>query len=128
MTTARPSLIWLLALMLIVVPPSGAVCWPLPNGWHIHISWADAAGRPTPGLVVFLHTGPEPVVDPHRSGISALAAPDIVNATDLRPLAAEALWLMLLLTLTWLCLPALVPLRQPQPVPLEHPPTLLPAA
>ena len=117
-----------LAVMLVVVPPGGAVCWPLPNGWHLHISWTDAAGRASPSLVVFSHRGAEPIVDPHRSGISPLVAPDVVNASDLRPLGAGALWLMLLLPLVWLCLPDFTLLRQPQPSPLKHPPTLPMAA
>ena len=115
----------LLLLMLVVVPPGGAVCWPLPGGWHVHIGWSDAAGRPTAGLVVFSHRGPNAVVNPHRAGFSALVAPDTVNLSDLQPAAAEVLWLIPLLTLAWLCLPAVTRRRQPEPSPLEQPPKLL---
>jgi hypothetical protein len=117
-------LIGLLALMLIVVPPGGAVCWPLLNGWHIHIGWTDAAGRPSAGLVVYSHLGPGRVVNPHPTSLSALVAPDTVNLSDLRPLPAGALWLLPLLTLAWLCLAEYTRRRQPEPAPLEHPPKL----
>ena len=113
--------------MLVLVPPGGAVCWPLPNGWHIHIGWSDIAGRPTAGLVVYVHHEPARVADPHGSGFSALVAPDIVNLSDLRPLAVGALGLFPLLTLAWLCLPRFTQPRQPQPAPLEHPPQFLAA-
>lgn len=119
--------VWLLASMLVLVPPGGAVCWPLPNGWHIHIGWSDATGRPTGGLVVYAHQGPGRWADPHRAGFSALVAPDTVNLSDLRPLAAGALWLLPLLTLCWLCLPQYTLRRQPEPMPLEHPPKFLAA-
>ena len=91
--------------MLVVVPPGGAVCWPLPNGWHIHIGWSDAAGRSTVGLVVYTHDGPGRVANPHPAGFSALVAPDTFNLSDLRPLATDGLWLLPLLTLCWLRLP-----------------------
>ena len=108
--------------MLLVVPPGGAVCWPMPNGWHIHIGWSDAAGRPTMGLVVYAHRGPGQVFDPHHPGFSAVVAPDIVNLSDLRPLAADALWMLPLLTLCWLSLWQDTLRRQPVPLPLEEPP------
>ncbi len=114
--------------MLVVVPPGGAVCWPLPNGWHIHIGWSDAAGRPTAGLVVYTHQGPgRNIANPHPGGFSALVSPDIVNLSDLRPLAADALWLLPLLTLCWLCLSQDTRRRHPELAPMEHPPTLLAA-
>ncbi len=109
--------------MLVIVPPGGAVCWPLPGGWHLHVGWSDAAGRPTLGLVVYTHAGPGRVVDPHRAGFSPLVAPDSVNLSDLRPLTNGALWLLPLLTLAWLCLSGYSLRRQPEPSPLEHPPT-----
>ena len=117
----------LLSAALALVPPSGAVCWPLPDGWHLHIGWSDAAGRPTLGLVVYAHRGPGQVLDPHRSGFSALVAPDAINLSDLRPLAAGALWLLPLLTLCWLCLGQDPQRRQPEPMPLKRPPKLLAA-
>lgn len=118
------ALVGLMMLMLVVVPPGGAVCWPLLDGWHIHIGWSDAIGRPTTGLVVYSHRGPEKIINLHRTGFSPLVAPDVVNLSDLRPLAAGALWLMPLLTLAWLCLPDFTRQRQPQPSPLEQPPNL----
>jgi hypothetical protein len=121
-TAASYATVWLLAAMLVVVPPGGAVCWPMPNGWHIHIGWSDAAGRPTPGLVVYAHRATTRVSDPHHPGFSALVAPDIVNLSDLRPLATDALWLLPLLTLCWLCLWQDAPRRLPGLMPLEHPP------
>jgi hypothetical protein len=120
-------LVWLLSAALVLVPPSGAVCWPLPNGWHLHIGWSDAAGRPTLGLVVYAHRGPGRVVDPHRSGFSALVAPDAVNLSDLIPPALAALWLLPVLTLCWLCLLQDSRRRQPEPTPLRRPPKLLAA-
>ena len=121
---ASIAVVWLLAAMLVLVPPGGAVCWPLLDGWHIHIGWSDATGRPTPGLVVYAHRGPGRVSNPHRTGFSALVAPDTVNLSDLRPLAAGALWLLPLLTLCWLCLWQDTLRRQPEPMPLKHPPRL----
>lgn len=118
------AVLWLLASMLVVVPPGGAVCWPLPNGWHLHMGWSDAAGRPTAGLVVYVHQGNDHVADLHPAGFWALAAPDIVNLSDLRPLAAEALWLLPWLTLCWLCRSQPGRRRQPELMPLEHPPTI----
>ena len=116
------AVVWLAASMLVVVPAGGAVCWPLPNGWHIHIGWSDAAGRPAGGLVVYTHQGPGRWVDPNRSGFSALVAPDTVNLSDLRPLVDGALWLLPLLTLCWLCLSQNTLRRQLALMPLEHPP------
>jgi len=113
--------------MLVVVPPGGAVCWPLPNGWHIHIGWSDAAGRSTVGLAVYMHRGPGRVANPHPAGFSALVSPDTFNLSDLRPLAAEALWLLPVLTLCWLCLAPNTLRRRPALIPLEHPPQLLAA-
>ena len=117
-------LVGLLAIMLVMVPPGGAVCWPLLDGWHLHIGWSDAAGRPTAGLVVYAHRGPELVANPHRTGFSALVAPDTVNRSDLRPLVTASLWLRPLRTLCWLRLAPAPWRRQPEPLPLEHPPTL----
>ena len=124
---ASSLIVWLLSAALVLVPPGGAVCWPLPDGWHLHIGWSDAAGRPTLGLVVYAHRGPGRVVDPHRTGFSALVAPDTVNLSDLRPLAAGALWLLPLLTLCWLCLAQETQRRQPEPMPLKRPPKILAA-
>jgi hypothetical protein len=94
----------------------------MPNGWHIHIGWSDAAGRPTTGLAVYVHRGPGRVFDPHHPGFSAAVAPDIVNLSDLRPLAAGALWMVPFLTLCWLCVWQDGLRRQPVPVPLDQPP------
>lgn len=116
-------LVWLLSAMLVIVPPGGAVCWPMPNGWHIHIGWSDATGKPSAGLVVYAHYGPGRISNPHRTGFSALIAPDTVNLSDLRPLAAGVLWLLPLLTLSWLCLSQYTLRRQPELAPLDHPPT-----
>ena len=113
--------------MLVVVPPGGAVCWPLPNGWHIHIGWSDAAGRSTVGLVVYLHRGPGRVANPHPAGFSALVSPDTFNLSDLRPLGTAALWLLPLLTLCWLRLAPNSLRRRPALIPLEHPPQFLAA-
>jgi len=121
---AARGLVGLLALMLVVVPPGGAVCWPLLDGWHVHIGWSDAVGRPTAGLVVYSHRGPEKIIDPHRTGFSPLVAPDAVNLSDVRPVASGALLLLPLLTLCWLCLPRVTQRHQPEPAPLEHPPKL----
>jgi len=120
--TAARLVVWLLGAALVLVPPGGAVCWPLPSGWHLHIGWSDAAGRPTLGLVVYVHRGPGQVADPHRTGFSALVAPDTVNLSDLRPVAASALWLVPVLTLAWLCLSQDPWRRQPEPRPLRRPP------
>lgn len=117
-------LVCLLAAMLAIVPTGGAVCWPLLDGWHLHIGWSDGAGRPTAGLVVYAHRGPERVANPHRTGFSALVAPDTVNLSDLRPLVTASLWVLPLLTLCWLCLSQDPWRRQPGPLPLEHPPTV----
>jgi hypothetical protein len=119
--------LWLLAVMLVVVPPGGAVCWPLPNGWHIHIGWSDAAGRPTTGLVVYAHEGPGRIANPHPGGFSALVSPDVVNLSDLQPLVAGVAWLLPLLTLCWLCLSQDTLRCQTELMPLEHPPTFLAA-
>ena len=124
---ATSLVVWLLSAALVLVPPGGAVCWPLPNGWHLHIGWSDAAGRATLGLVVYAHRGPGRVVDPHRTGFSALVAPDMVNLSDLRPLAAGASWLLPLFTLCWLCLPQETRRRQLEPMPLKAPPKILTA-
>ena len=119
------AVVWLLAIMLVVVPPGGAVCWPLPNGWHVHIGWSDASGRSSVGLVVYMHHGPGRVANPHPAGFSALVSPDIFNLSDLRPPTLTGLWLLPMLTLCWLCLTQDSHRRQPEPLPLEHPPTLL---
>jgi hypothetical protein len=119
--------VWLVSAALVIVPPGGAVCWPLADGWHIHIGWSDATGRPTMGLVVYAHRGPGRVSNPHRAGFSALVAPDTVNLSDLRPLGADALWLLPLFTLCWLCLSQETLRRQPEPMPLKHPPKFLAA-
>jgi len=119
--------VWLLTIMLVVVPPGGAVCWPLPNGWHVHVGWSDASGRSTVVLVVYMHRGPGRVANPHPAGFSALVAPDTFNLSDLRPLGPAAVWLLPLLSLCWLRLRQDPQRRQPQPLPLEHPPQFLPA-
>ena len=77
--------------------------------------------------MVYAHRGPGRVVDPHRTGFSALVAPDTVNLSDLRPLAAGSLWLLPLLTLCWLCLAQETQRRQPEPMPLKRPPKFLAA-
>jgi len=119
--------VWLLTIMLVVVPPGGAVCWPLPNGWHLHIGWSDASGRSTVGLVVYMHRGPGRVANPHPAGFSALVAPDTFNLSDLRPLGTVTVWLLPLLTLCWLRLTPNTLRRRPALSPLEHPPQFLAA-
>ena len=78
--------------------------------WALSISTADPA-----------------VANPHPAGFSALVAADIFNLSDLRPLNNAALALLPLLTLCWLRLTQDPERRQPEPLPLEHPPQLLAA-
>ena len=119
------SLAGLVMLMLVVVPPGGAVCWPLLNGWHVHIGWSDAAGRATPGLVVYSHRGPTVFINPHRAGFTAMVAPDTLNLTDMRPPLAALLWAIPALTLAWLQLPSFFRPRAAATAPLEQPPNCL---
>ena len=117
----------LLAIMLILVPPGGTVCWPLPNGWHIHIGWTDASGQPASSVQVYLHHGNKPVINLHPSGITPTVPADVLNLSDLRPLGQGALWLLPLLSLWWLCLAHSLFRRPAALAPLEHPPKHLAA-
>jgi hypothetical protein len=100
------------------------VCWPLPNGMHLHIGWSDAAGRMTLGLHVFVHGDAQQIVNLHHPVVTPIVPADTANLSDLRPLAAEALWLLPLITLSWLFLSQVILRPQSEPAPLEHPPRL----
>lgn len=102
-------LIFFLSLMLVIAPPGGAVCWPLPGGHHLHIGWNDPAGEETLDLTVFSHSESESVGDPHAPsfGLASPSEPPVVGGIVPPPIMS---WFLPLITLAWaLILPMVFP-------------------
>lgn len=93
-------LVVFLSLMLIIAPPGGAVCWPLPGGHHLHIGWADSEGEETLDLTVFTHRASESVGDPQGSSFTPAASSELPVGGVLLPRITS--WFLPLITLAWL--------------------------
>jgi len=104
-----PAPVFLLSLMLVIAPPGGAVCWPLPGGHHLHIGWNDPDGEETLDLTVFTHLASQSVGDPHMSSFASASSsePPAVGGVLLPPVV---MWLLPLITLAWrLRVPPILP-------------------
>lgn len=86
--------------MLVIAPPGGSVCWPLPGGHHLHIGWNDPEGEETLDLTVFTHLASQAVGDPHTPSFApaSLSEPPTVGAVLLPQIG---MWLLPLITLAW---------------------------
>jgi len=93
-------LVVFLSLMLLIAPPGGAVCWPLPGGHHLHIGWNDSEGEATLDLTVFTHRASESVGDSHGSSFTPAASSELPGSGVLLPRIQD--WFLPLITLAWL--------------------------
>jgi hypothetical protein len=93
-------LIVFLSLMLILAPPGGAVCWPLPDGRHLHIGWNDSDGEETLELTVFVHRPSQATGNYHPFSFASKVSFEVPTAFDVLPTIALG-WLLPLITLAW---------------------------
>lgn len=92
-----------LSIMLILVPPGGSVCWPLPGGRHVHIGWSNSEGEETLDLTVFAHATSESVGDPHAPSFAPASASELsVVGGVILPQSLS--WFLPLITLVWVFL------------------------
>ena len=96
-------LLFFFSSMLLLAPPGGAVCWPLPDGRHIHIGWNDSDGQATLGLTVFTHRASQAVGDRHSLSFVPNALFEPPTSVDVLPPVILA-WLLPLIGLGWLLL------------------------
>jgi hypothetical protein len=93
-------LVFLLCCMLVIAPPGGSVCWPLPGGHHLHIGWNDAEGEETLDLTVFTHRASQSVGDPHAPSFSPASSSELPTVGGVL-LPQVVTWLLPLITLVW---------------------------